>query len=145
MTPHYDEMPDGSFVLADPRAEIQGRMGIQPIQELTTERATLVRQNAKRTALYSSSGTWKTRRDMLMAMIALEIRGKLTRDGEKATDSVVSAHVLTDARFKAFIDASEDEMAQFAISSDAIQGIDDTLLRDVAISRFLASEMRNLG
>lgn len=124
------------------REAVQARMNVQPVEELLEQRAHLIKQNSKRQALYGASSTWKTRRDMLSAMIALEVRRELATEGEKVTDKIVEAHVLTDQRFKAFIDATEDEIAAFHIAQDAIEAINDLLLRDAAIARHTAMEAR---
>lgn len=132
--PHHEAPPS-------PRALHEARMGVESVEELTARRHALVSENAKREALYGS-GTWKFHRDRLEALIAIEKRRELATEGAKVTDKIVAEQVLTDPRMKAFMDATEDEMAEYHISADAIQAVNDTLLRDAAVARHTAAEAR---
>lgn len=124
------------------RSEAEARMQVESVDELTARRHAMVSENAKRRALYSSTATWKFHRDRLEALIAIEKRRELVAEGEKVTDKIVAERVLVDPRMKAFVDAAEDEMAEYHITEDAIQGINDTLMRDAAVARHVASEAR---
>ena len=128
--------------MTDPRAEAEAKMGLEPVQQRTEERAHLVQQNAKRRVLYGGMATWKFHRDRLEALIAMEKRRDLAADGAKVTDKIVSEHVLTDPRMKSFIDAAEDEAVAYHIAEDAIQAVNDRGQRDTEIARSYAAEAR---
>lgn len=127
--------------MTNPRAEVQVRMGVVDIDQQTATRHAMVSEQGKRLALYGS-GTWKYHRDRLEALIAIEKRRELATKGEKCTDKIVAELVLTDARMEVFMDATEAEMVEYELTKDAIQGVDDTILRDAAIARMTAAEVR---
>ena len=127
--------------MTNPRAEVQARMGVTDIDTMTAQRHALVAENAKRQALYGA-GTWKFHRDRLEALLAIEIRRELASKGEKVTDKIVAEQTLVHPKMLAFINATEDEMVEYEMGKDAIQGVNDTILRDAAIARHTSAETR---
>lgn len=127
--------------MTNPRAEVQARMGVIDIDTLTADRHALVSGMGKRIALYGS-GTWKFHRDRLEALLAIEIRRELATAGEKVTDKIVAERVLVHPKFKAFMDATEDEMVEYELEKDAVQGKNDIIMRDAGIARHVAAEAR---
>lgn len=117
-------------------------MGCEPIAQLLEERAQLVKQNAKRRALYGSTATWKFHRDRLEALIASEKRRTLAEDGLKITDKLVSELVLVDPRMKQFVENAEDEMVAYHTAEDAIDACNDRKQRDTEMNRYVAAEVR---
>ena len=116
-------------------------MGVESVEELTARRHALVSENAKRRAQYGSTATWKFRRDRLEALIAREKRKEMA-ELPKVTDKMIAEAVLVDPRMERFHDVVDEEMAEYAITEDAIQAINDLLLRDAAIARHTAAEVR---
>ena len=124
------------------REEVESRMGVEPVDQRTAERAFLVKQNAKRRALYGSTATWKFHRDRLEALIAMEKRRAAVAEGVKVTDKAIAEMVLTDDRMKAFIEAAEEEMVAYHVTEDQIEAIADRGQRDTEVARYVAGELR---
>ena len=135
----------GSGVNADapepgPREEAESRMGVQPIRELTEQRAHLVRKVHKALALYGPAQTWKARRDSLLSLLRNEVRQAKREKGEKVTETEVSDLAAANPRFTSFIDEHEMAMALHEIDKDDLQAITDTILRDNGIVKFVIAE-----
>lgn len=123
------------------RVEHEARMGVESVEELTARRHALVAENATRRAMYGPTATWKFRRDRLEALIAREKRQELAML-PKVTDKMIAEAVLTDGRMERFHDGVDEEVAEYAITEDAIQALNDLLMRDAAIARHTAAEAR---
>jgi len=114
--------------------------GITALDSVQAKRAALASANAALWARYGDGGTFGQKRDNLYALIAVEKRAELEREGKKVTEPMVDAAVRTDARYTACIENAESERARFYLNNNAIKDLDETMFRDNAVIRYLTTE-----
>lgn len=134
-------MPD-PIVARSRMADIEERLGIEPIDQLLAERYKLVERVADLRARHGAFGVWDHERKTLLATLRMKARALATRDGLKVTeawldDNAHSAPEYDEAVAKATMDRSE-----LTLVEAKIEAIDATIQRANALTRFVTSEMR---
>lgn len=126
-----------------PTAEVETRMGLQPIEELLAEREVLVKKVADLRARHGSFGTYGDLRKIKLATIAQLVRAKAVKDGEgKLTAAEVDDRAHCHPAYVDFVIQSTKERAEWAVLENQIQGIDETIMRGQAVARFVSNETR---
>lgn len=126
--------------LRTPQMEIQDRMGIDPLEELLSERDALVKQVAPLRARHGSFGTFDALRKVELATIAASLRAQAVLDGRKVTEAGLDEAAHADPRYIQFVTTATLEKAEWAILENRIQGVNDTINRGNVVGRFLAQE-----
>lgn len=121
-------------------AEIESRMGIEPLDALHAERAKIVKQAAELRAKHGPFGTYDALRKLEWSRIATIIRAQAVLDQVKMTEAAIEQAAHADSRYIDFITNATLEKAQLSILEDRIQAIGDVILRANAIARYLAAE-----
>lgn len=127
-----------------PMAEAEARAGIQPVDELLDERATLIDKVAPLRAMYGSFGTWDAMRKILLSQIKGRIRAEATRDktARKLTNDQVDEEAHEDGEYIEFIADSTKDRATWIRLEAKVEAIDSKIMRGQAIVRFVSSEAR---
>lgn len=124
-----------------PMAEIESRLGIQPIEELLDQRYHLVEQVADLHARYGGFGTFDHLRKIELARIAALIRAQALRDGlKKLSNDEVDDRAHAHPDYVDFITAATMERARWYKLQTQISGIEMTINRGQAVARFATAE-----
>lgn len=123
-------------------SEVENRLGLQPLEELHAERDILVRRVADLRARHGAFGTWPDIRRVQLATIAQLIRAQALRDGVKLTGAEVDDAAHADSRYIELVKQATKDRAELTILEHQIQNIEETVMRQQAIARFLANEVR---
>lgn len=127
--------------IVTPTADIESRMGIQPLEELLAERDVLVKEVAVMRAKHAPFGTYDALRKIQLSAIATGIRAEATAKNEKKTEACVSDEAHAHDTYVAFVLDATREKAEWIQKENAIQGIEDRINRDQAVARFVAAEV----
>jgi hypothetical protein len=125
-----------------PLGDIEHRMGIQPLEELHAERDTLVKKVADLRARHGAFGTYNDLRKIKLAAIAQLVRAKALKEGKKLTSAQVDDLAHSHSAYVDFVITSTKERAEWTVYENQIQSIDETIMRQQSICRFLANEVR---
>lgn len=124
------------------RADVEARIGIQPIEELLDERRTHVEKAASLRARYGPFGTWDHERKTRIAGIKATIRAQYARDGVKVTEAQLDDEAHGHPDYKDFIVQATRDRAEWIRAENKIQDVNDLIQRDAAIARHVAAEAR---
>lgn len=127
--------------LRTPQADIENRLGIQPLEELLAERDALIKEVSMLRALHGSFGTWDDKRRVLRSTIAMKLRAKALESGTKVTEAWLEDAAQSDPDYVLFISDGTNEKARWHELENRIQGINDMIMRGQAISRFVTAEL----
>lgn len=133
------QKPD-QVIARDARAELEARIGIEPLESLLAERHELVQQVADLRARHGSFGTWGDLRKTELATIAQSIRARAIAETRKMTEAAIEEAAHADPRYVEFITDATRERARLTIAEDRIQAINDRIMRDQALARFVSAE-----
>lgn len=128
--------------MTSPRYEAQSRMGVQPIEEMVAERATLVQQVSELRAKFGSGGTWDALRKMELARLKAKTRAEYVAAGVKPTEAMLDDEAHAHPDYVGFVTDSTRRRAEWVRLEDRITGINDVILRDNAIARHVSAEAR---
>jgi hypothetical protein len=131
-------MPDEVYTPV--MADIESRMGIDPIHILHATRAAKVAQVADLRARFGVGGTYNDLRKIELAQIAALLRAQALRDGVKLTESAIDESAHADARYMQFVADATSARAKWAILEDEIQAVDELINRGQACARFVSME-----
>lgn len=117
------------------------RAGVDPIDRLLAERATLVKQCAKLAALFGPFGMWEARRKELLALCELKVRDAAVTAERRMTEGIAEAESHAHPEYTTFLSRSVEEKANWLVLEDRIQGINDRIRRGDEVMRFVRQEM----
>lgn len=124
----------------NPREAIELRVGVQPVEELHEQRRALVERGKALAALYGRYGLWDARRKVMLALAARRVRERYNKAGKRPTAALVDELAHADPTYTAFVEQSVDEAAEWAVLSDQINAVTETINRDQALIRYTAME-----
>lgn len=127
--------------IVTPTADIETRMGVQPLDELLAERDVLVKKCAALRAKHAPFGTYDALRKIQLSQIATVIRATAAAKNEKKTETCVSDEAHAHDTYVAFVLEATKEKMEWVILENTIQGINDTIMRGQAVARFVSSEL----
>lgn len=133
------QKPD-SVIARDARQELEARIGIEPLESLLAERHELVQHVADLRARHGPFGTWGDLRKTELATIAQSLRARALKDNVKMTEAALTDAAHADARYIEFITEATKERARLTIAEDRIQAINERILRDNALAKFVTAE-----
>lgn len=125
----------------DVRREVEQRMGIEPLDQLLAERAELVQKVADLRARHGPFGTWGDLRKTELATIAQSLRARAVRDNVKMTEAATTDAAHADPRYVEFVTEATRERSALTVAEDRIQAINDRIMRDQALARFMTAEV----
>jgi len=132
------QTPD--VVYAEKMADVETRMGLDPIHELLAKRQEFVEQVADLRARYGSFGTFDPMRKATLSQIKMLIRAQSVAAGVKKTEACLDEEAHADARYVEFITSATQGRADLAVLESKIEHIDATIYRANAIARYLSAE-----
>lgn len=121
-------------------SDLEDRMGLRSLDTLLAARADLVQQVAELRAQHAAFGTYGDLRKIELAKLAWIIRTKAVGTGTKMTEAAIDEAAHTSPTYIEFVTDATREKARWVRLEDQIQAINDTIMRENAIARFLASE-----
>ena len=124
------------------RANIERRLGLEPIHVILAQRAALVTEVADLRAKFGSFGTFDAERKTKLATIKMRIRAQMTASGVKVTESAMDDEAHADPDYIAYITEATRSRAKLQVLEDQIQALNDMLQRDKTLAHFSAQEMR---
>lgn len=127
--------------IVTPTADVESRMGIQPLEELLAERDALVKKVAVLRAKHAAFGTYDALRKIQLSLAAQAIRENLVATNGKMTEAAISDAAHSDETYVAFVLEATKEKAEWTQTENLIQGIQDTIMRGQAVARFVAGEL----
>jgi hypothetical protein len=120
-------------------SEVEDRMGIHSLDALLQKRALLIEQVAPLRAKYGSFGTWDALRKIELSKVEAILRGQEPTKG-KWTEGALNTYSHADERYATFVTDATNERATWVVLEAKIEAIDETIMRENAICRYLASE-----
>ena len=123
-------------------ADLEARLGIEPIDKLLAERDGLVEQSATLYARHGAWGTWEHERKSKLAVIAALLRAQALRDNVKVTEASLVEAAHASSEYMVFVTEATVDRAELYRLESEIQNIDATIQRANMIGRYLASEAR---
>lgn len=133
------QKPD-QVIARDARQELEARIGIEPLESLLAERHELVQQAANLRARHAAFGTWGDLRKTELATIAQSLRARALKDNVKMTEAAVTDAAHADPRYIEFVIQATKERAQLTVAEDRIQAINERIMRDNALAKFVTAE-----
>lgn len=124
-----------------PQAEVETRMGIQPLEELLAERDDLVKEVAPLRAQHGPGGCFDDLRSVQRSTLAMKHRAKAVESGTKVTESYLDDASRADPDYVAFIEHGVLEKIKHAELENRIAGINDLIRRGDAVARFATQEL----
>lgn len=124
------------------RAEIERRLGLEPIESVLATRSALVAEVADLRAKYGSFGTFDPERKTKLATIKMRIRAQMVASGVKVTESAMDDEAHADPDYVTYITTATRHRATLQILEDRIQAVNDMLQRDKTLAHFSAQELR---
>lgn len=125
-------------------AEAESRAGVQPIDELLDERASLVAKVAPLRAVYGSFGTWEAQRKMMLARLKGQIRAEMLKGStaRRLTNDQIDDEAHDHPEYMEFITKATKERATWIVLESKIEDIDFRIQRGQAVVRFASAEAR---
>ena len=133
--------PEG-WVSRSPMADLESKLGIEPIDRLLAERDELVEQSATLHARHGAWGTFDAERKAKLAVIAALLRAQALRDNVKVTEASLTEAAHASGEYMTFVTLATVERAELYRLESRIQNIDQTVQRANMIGRYAASEAR---
>lgn len=124
----------------DVRREIESRIGLESLDHLLAERHELVQNVADLRARHGSFGTWGDIRKSQLAAIAQSIRAKALNATVKLTEAAIDDAAHADPRYVELVTAATRERAELTVAEDRIQAINERIMRDQVLARFVTAE-----
>ena len=121
-------------------ADVESRIGVEPIEVLLAQRRELVEKNATLQAIYGSFGTFEHQRKTELALIKAKLRAEFT--GTKVTEAQLDEGAHADPRYIAFITQATKQRAEWAMVENDLEAIDATIRRGQSITHYPAAESR---
>ena len=134
-------MPD-TLVARTRRAEIESRIGVEPIDDLLARRRDLVEKHAELAAVFGAFGTFEHQRKTELALISARLRAEYTAAGVKVTEAALESGAHADPGYIAFITKATEQRAAWARIENELESIDALIRRDQSLMHFLAAESR---
>ena len=135
-------MSKPGWVSRSPMADLEAKIGLQPLDELLAARDDLVEQVATLRARHGSFGTWEHERKIELARIATAIRARALRDKIKLSNEAVSDAAHATVEYFELVTMATTERAELYRLESKITDIDATVMRANVVARFAANEMR---
>ena len=129
-------------IARSPMAELEAKLGIEPIDKLLAERDELVEQSATLHARYGAFGTWGDERKSKLAVIAALLRAQALRDGVKVTEASLEEAAHASGEYMAAVTVATVDRAELYRLESKISNIDATIQRANMIGRYAAAEAR---
>ena len=123
-----------------PMGDVESRMGVQPLEELHAERAVLVKRVAELRARYGPGGTWDALRKIELSKIKAVIMAEAAKNKIKVRVEDMDALAHADSRYIEVVTTATRQRGEWTVLEDQIQGIDETIMRGQAVSRFITAE-----
>lgn len=123
-----------------PTGQMEAKAGIQPLEELLAERDVIVKKLAPLRAKYGPGGTYADLRRIKLAKVAAIIRAEAARDKVKLTQAQIEDMAHADPRYVDFVVTATQERERWIRGENAMQDIQDTIMRGQAIARMYAAE-----
>jgi len=135
------QAPDVVTTPLTPLGEIEQRMGIPPIESLLAERDELVRQVARLRALYGSGGTYDSLRRIELSKAQAVVRAQAALEGKKTTESAIEEAAHVSNGYVDFVIQATSERADWILLEARLEGIDFTINRGQAVSKYVTAEL----
>ena len=123
-------------------AEIEARIGVDPVMELLAERQDLIDQVAPLRALYGPGGTWDAQRKMELANLKMLIRAQAEAADTKRTEAYLEDAAHADPRYKNLVAQATTDRANLSILEDKVNAIEARIRRGDAVIRYVSAEAR---
>ena len=128
-------------VLAKGMADIERKMGLDPLHILLARRQEYVEQAADLRAKYGSFGTFDAMRKSRLSTIKMECRARAVAESRKVTESYLDDEAHADGRYIDIITEATNARAELTIVDAHIEAIDMIIQRANAVARYLTAEM----
>lgn len=135
-------MTKPGWVTRSPMADLEAKIGLQPLDELLAARDDLVEQAASLHARHGGWGTWDHERKSRLAIIAALLRAQALRDGVKVTEASLTEAAHASPDYMTFVTEATNDRAELFRLESKIQAIDATIQRANVIARYAANEAR---
>lgn len=122
--------------------DMELRAGVEPLEQLLDERATLVAQVAPLWAAYGPGGTAEHTRKNELARLDGLIRALATGQGQKVTEPMVDAATHAHPDYLAFVAKMTTDRARFFALNAQLDAIEYRVQRGQALLRMYAAESR---
>lgn len=118
--------------------EIEARMGLEPLDALQEQRATMVEELA---ALRAFATSFDGKRRAVRAVILLEIRDRLKEKGEKVPGhELLTDEACADSRYQTWLENAEEKLARKETLEFRVLEISETIQRGQMAGRFVTAE-----
>lgn len=133
--------PDQVIALS-PMAEIEERLGLDPVETLLHQRRALVEKVADLRARFGSFGTFDHIRKSELARLAGKLRAEYTAQNVKVTEAQLDQQAHAHPEYIRLITEATTQRAEWALLESDIEAIEWTIRRGDMIGRYLSSEAR---
>lgn len=121
---------------------VEDRMELRPLEELLASRAGLIALIAPLRARHANFGVYGDLRKIELAKVAAMIRAKAVSAQMKISEAAIDEAAHASEHYCQFVTTATLEKARWVELEDQVQAINDIILRENAIARFLAAEAR---
>ena len=135
------QTPD-QIVASSPMAEIEGRLGIDPIHVLNAQRLALINEGCDLRAVHGAFGTFDAQRKSQLAVIKMALRARAQLDKVKVTEASLDDQAHADPRYVEFVTEATKQRARLAQIEGKIEAIDQTIRRANVVARYVCDETR---
>ena len=130
------------ITLRSPMADVEDRLGIEPIHEVMARRERLVEEAAELRALHGSFGLFDARRKTELAAIKMSLRARSQRDKMRVTEGALDDAAHADPRYVEFVTQATIDRARLSVLEHKIHALDESVHRANTITRHLSAEAR---
>lgn len=124
--------------------EIEARVGVDFLDVVQEDRRRAVAQLAPLAARVGTASVYDARRKAFRCALANEIGARLTaeRNGKHPAEAELERLAAGDPRYRAWLDAAEEEMARYHLLRDEVDRYTEIINRGQALIRWSANEPR---
>lgn len=126
--------------MASPMADVENRMGLQPVEELLEQRRHLVEKVATLRAQFGPGGSWDALRKIEKERIKAACRAQALRDKVKVTEGFLEEQAYSHPDYVDFVTSATAERAAWIRLEAEIQEIDFIINRGQSVARFVSME-----
>ena len=128
-------------MMPTPMADIETRMGIQPLEELHAERDVLVKQVAPLKVKWGPGGLGQHLRKAELSMVEETIRGKAAVEERKITEAAIEQGGHADPRYVEWLTTAAAEFAEMILLENEIDKINEKIIRGGQAGKYATSEL----
>lgn len=127
---------------ASPSAQLENKIGVQPLEELLEQRRYLVGKVAELRARFGNFGTWDHQRKITLSQCKMLIRMQAMEAKRRITGDEVDAEAHTHPDYVQMVIEATHQRAEWTRLEAEIEAIEFTIHRGQALVRYVTGEMR---